>query len=154
MARAVFFIHIADATFSDPPCPGERRLGPFLTVEEAQAQAANDVAHGHVAPDALLGVYSDAESRARAEAMDRAHARHKPQDDPWEGPTRFDPRGRRGGKLACSTARILKTADKQRAEMLEAHARTIEDQRASLQQMLPEGVDADELLRIARGQLR
>ena len=56
-----YYIHYADPGFPDPPWPGERRLGPFPTLAEAQAQAVSNSASGY--GDAL-GIWSDENSTA------------------------------------------------------------------------------------------
>lgn len=60
MAKAPYWIHIADPAYGDAPWPGYRRLGPFLTKDEAVAQAVNDAAVGA----GLYDVYDDAGSVA------------------------------------------------------------------------------------------
>lgn len=54
-----WYIHIPDPTYSGGEFPFGRRLGPYLTEEEAVSQAVSDVAAGF---GAVLGVYSEAES--------------------------------------------------------------------------------------------
>lgn len=59
-----FFVHLADPSFPEAPWPNTRRLGPFDTLAEAQAQAAADLAGGHLAEDELVGIYSEDDSHA------------------------------------------------------------------------------------------
>jgi len=59
-----FYIHYEDPQFWEPPWPGIRRLGPFLTEQEALNQAASDAAVGAGVP---VGVFTDAESEAHAD---------------------------------------------------------------------------------------
>ena len=42
----MFYIHITDPGYPDPPYPGERRFGPYITKEEALNQAASDASVG------------------------------------------------------------------------------------------------------------
>lgn len=116
-----FYIHLADASFDGPPWPGERRLGPYLTVEEAQNQAASDVAHNLVPAAALVGVFTSAESQLRAE-------------DAGQGTPTVEP------------AAITGQAATQRLDILSPLAKGIEDQRATLQAQLPDGVTVDDYL--------
>lgn len=54
-----FYIHIDDPGFPDPPWPGQRRFGPYNTVEEALAQAAADAAQGM---GVAVGIYDEENS--------------------------------------------------------------------------------------------
>jgi len=124
--RAKFYVHIKDPGFPDPPWPGERRLGPFLTVEEAHSQAVSDVAQGHISEENLIGVFDDSASAARDEHPDHAIA-------------------------AVSADKIMQAAVPVRHAAAEAHARMIDDQRAALAIKLEgTGVSVDEFLDLKR----
>lgn len=69
-----FYIHIADPGFPDPPWPGFRRLGPFLTQAEALAQAAGDAAQGM---GVATAIYTGTDSEAIAQPLQPVGA-----DDP------------------------------------------------------------------------
>lgn len=55
------FIHLDDPGFPDEPWPGQRRLGPFNTPEEALAQAVHDAAMGQ---GVASGIYPEEHSEA------------------------------------------------------------------------------------------
>jgi hypothetical protein len=123
-----YFIHLADPSFPEGPWPGERRLGPFNSQKEAAAQAANDIAIGM--GESIIGVYSEAESDKRDEAM-------RSEDAPQ-------------AKLAVTREKLDSAAAKIREQNNREVARVIEEQRQLLEQVLPEGVSVDEFLSAVR----
>lgn len=148
-----FYIHFADPGFPDPPWPGERRLGPFPTPEEAHEQAASDVAHGHVTEDALAGVFSAEESEKRRVVLRtrwEEHLRDNPADDLYDAPVAFDPCAHRAGRAHVPPSRIVKRAQTVRKRLLSLRAMGIEDQRLTLEAMLPEGVTYGEMMEVAQ----
>lgn len=74
--------------------------------------------------DDLVGIYTEAQSV-------------KCLDGRTEGKSKHDP-----VKLQARAAEI-------RAELLEGHALAVDDARAALEQLLPPGVSADDVLRLA-----
>lgn len=82
-----WYIHIADPGFPEPPWPGERRLGPYPTHEEALAQAVEDAAGGYAI---AVGVYSAEESLKRLEntARNKGKAQHTHSDIARKGDVR------------------------------------------------------------------
>jgi hypothetical protein len=75
---AQFYIHVDDPSFPDAPWPGVRRLGPYLTLEEAQAQATSDAAFS-----GLTGEIYDEDASA---ALDQ-HLQAAAALDNWEATT-------------------------------------------------------------------
>lgn len=69
-----FFVHLRDPGFPDSPWPGERRLGPFLTSEEAANQAVSDLAGGYLADDEIVGIYAADESEKRTDDLNKGKA--------------------------------------------------------------------------------
>ncbi len=67
-----FYVHVADPGFAEAPWPGAKRHGPFLTVEEAVAQATSDAAGGYATP---IGIFTEAESVALEQVPLEAHER-------------------------------------------------------------------------------
>ena len=51
-----WYIHLHDPQFFDDPWPGQRRIGPFNSEEEATEQAANDLARGM--GEGTIGVFT------------------------------------------------------------------------------------------------
>lgn len=152
-AGEAFYIHVVDPGFPDPPWPGERRLGPFLTAEEAEAQAVNDVAHGHIADESLVGVYSESESLKRKDVLRARWETHRADatsDDAYEPAPAFDPSAHRGGKSHVAKGVIVKKAASARRKLLANHALGIEDQRLALERLLPPGVSIDEMMAAAK----
>lgn len=142
----MFYLHIADDGFAEPPWPGERRLGPFETAAEAEAQAVNDVAIGALSEADLIGVYDEAGSRDRHESLMRAYAKHDAGESPWD-PVRFDPRLKRGGKSQVPAARIKQKAAKVREGFLADAARSANEHLDTLRHLLPPGMDAETFMR-------
>ena len=64
----MFYIHIKDPGYPDPPYPGERRLGPYLTKEEAIDQAISDATVGM---GVAVGIFSDEESKKREDDVSK-----------------------------------------------------------------------------------
>jgi len=143
-----YFIHVRDPGFPDPPWPGERRLGPFLTLEEAEAQATSDLAHSYITGDGMTGIYTNAESDARAEGLRQAwdEARAQGSSDPYAPPPPFDPATVDAGTPSATATELEQGAVTARRKLLATHARSVSDQRESLQALLPDGVDAEELI--------
>jgi len=112
---------MADPSFIDPPFPGERRLGPFLTAAEAQNQAASDLAYGLMTPEAFLGVFSTSESELR-------------RDD------------NTAGTVEVPNDTILAQADSEKEAAAAVVAQAITDTHAMVATMLPEGTDVDQFL--------
>jgi hypothetical protein len=71
VAEGPFYIYVEDPGFPDHPWPGFRRLGPFLTADEAVAQAVSDAAGG---AGVAAGVYP--ESAFDALALGKKPAAH------------------------------------------------------------------------------
>lgn len=117
-----FYIHIPDPGFPEPPWPGERRLGPFNTAEEAEAQAIDDVARGM---GEVLGVFDEEASEAMASSSKRRAA-------------------------AVVPSRINKKAETRRNRYLSEQAKVADEQRANVEALLPAGVTFDDLMAIAR----
>jgi hypothetical protein len=118
-----FYIHIEDPGFPEAPWPGERRLGPFVTEEEALNQAVSDAALGF---GLAVGVYSEAESERRREAS------HVDAGMGLAAATRGEPIGSHGGKSTHTRSAIARKADvlsrrlaKERAATLSADAEAI-----------------------------
>lgn len=65
----MFYLHVRDPQFDDPPYPGERRLGPYTTSREARDQAASDLAIGHLREEDFAGIFDEDGSAARAEEL-------------------------------------------------------------------------------------
>lgn len=147
-----YFIHIADPGFPDPPWPGERRLGPFPTAEEATDQAINDMAHGHITQESLTGVFSESESLKRKDVLRarwEAHREVLATADPYEPPT-FAAHEHRGGKSHIAPSAVARRAATARKKLLAHQALGIEDQRLTLERMLPEGVSINDMLGAAK----
>lgn len=112
-----FFVHLEDPGFPDHPWPGIRRLGPFLTSDEAAAQAISDAASGH---GIALGVYSEAESEKRYG-------------------------GGRDGKATLTRAQIAKRAETVARAARDETAARLRDDVSAIEATLPPGVGWVEL---------
>lgn len=127
-----FFIHYEDPGFPEQPFPNERRLGPFLTQEEAVAQAVSDAALGIGVP---LGIYPEAESEKRREGS-------------WnEEEQRWEPG--RAGKAAYSRGQVEKRAVTMQRRLHAAAVAAQQEQAEALKAILPEGVTMSDLSQLA-----
>jgi hypothetical protein len=141
----VFFIHLDDPGFPDPPWPGQRRLGPYETAEEAYEQAVSDAASG---AGLAVGIYDEETSLLLARMPDipieeylDMHPSAKRQVDLPAAP-------KKGIKAVYSRSRIATSAA---AEANRRHKERVAQQQGNvdlllLQKLLPEGVDAKDLL--------
>jgi hypothetical protein len=133
--KAPYYIHVADTTFgvADPGSgeqvawPGVRRLGPYLSVDEAVAQAAHDLATGYLSRENLVGIYDDATSSAY-------------EDKP---PTA------RAGAAAVVPSKVHARAETLRRHYYAQQVAAAEDQRGIVERLLPEGVGYDDLMALA-----
>jgi hypothetical protein len=60
VADEQYYIHIEDPGFPEEPWPGQRRMGPYLTQEEAVEQAASDISTG--AGGGVVGIFTTSAS--------------------------------------------------------------------------------------------
>ncbi len=116
-----FFIHHHDPQFEEPPWPGVRRLGPYNTLEEAQAQAEADAASGY---GVALGIFSEEESE---------NLKEKQADEQESG----DPE--------VSSETILEEGNKIRETQVQERLSLMAEDRASLSSILPEGITVDDI---------
>jgi hypothetical protein len=119
-----YYIHLEDPGFPDHPWPGVRRLGPFLTLEEATEQAISDAALGH---GVALGVYSEEESEKRYS-------------------------GGKEGKAAFARAGIRSAGEALAKKNQKAAIEVFEENKRAVEAMLPAGVGWEELMELARAQ--
>jgi hypothetical protein len=111
-----FYIHIADPAYPDAPWPGERRLGPFLTADEALNQAISDASQGFGWP---LGIYDEKESEKHSDGTE-SHQIH-------------------------SQGEIRKAAESLQKQNAKERSRAVEEQRQMIEQTLPDGITWDDL---------
>lgn len=112
---------MADPGFPHPPWPGVRRLGPFLTPEEALSQAVSDAAGGH---GVALGVYDDAASETLRE----------------------NPKAKVAALFPPSEIKRRGTAEaRRRVKLAQTEALDQIDRDALLEKILPEGVTVADL---------
>jgi hypothetical protein len=120
-----FYIHMLDPGYPDEPWPGERRLGPYLTLDEASEQAAHDLATGYLSEKNFVGIYDEAGSVERLDPGAKVKSLHSAK------------------KVATRSAEV-------RSALLLPAARSLDAQRAALDQLLPEGVSADDMFELLR----
>lgn len=114
-----WFIHLDDPGFQDNPFPGQRRLGPFDTAEEAVAQAVSDAAVGM---GVAAGVYGEDESAAQETG------------------------GKGKAHMARSELRRRGEVEARRRAKIAAHFMLSEQERdRALDALLPEGIRAADL---------
>lgn len=116
-----YYIHIADPGFPDPPWPGRRRLGPYLTQGEAEDQAIDDLSRGIIREDEFMGIYEEDASEQMASGVKKL-------------------------KAAVVASRVLPKADTRRRRYLARVAKEQEDNRAAFQALLPKGVRVEDLM--------
>lgn len=137
-----FFVHLTDPGFPEPPWPGERRLGPFDTPEEAEAQAVSDIAYG--GGEGIVGVYSESESERRREASHPEDVGSALAADREARPVS------RGGKAHRSRSQLQPRAETARRRLEAERARQIEEDTRAFQETLPKGVSIDDLLELVK----
>lgn len=124
-----WYIHVADPGFPEPPWPGERRLGPYLTDTEAIEQAVSDSGYGM---GVIVGVYSAEESEkrrgdetpaARAGAMSAAIAGNPITAD--------------GGKARYTRSQIEKRGKTLQRKLQAERARSMKADQDALEASLP-----------------
>jgi hypothetical protein len=117
-----FFIHLEDPGFPEHPWPGQRRLGPYPTSEEAVEQAVSDASLGH---GVALGVYAEPESEKRLS-------------------------GRKDGRAIVARAEIRKRGESKAKQAKEQEADMYENWRKDIEAMLPAGVGWEDMLRFSQ----
>jgi nitric oxide reductase activation protein len=120
----MYYIHYEDPSFNEAPWPGQRRSGGYLTLDEAKAQAINDIAVGAGIP---VGIYDEDGSEAlrndlAAEVEDQG-----------------------------TVPELVAAADELIVAKVQTEAQTINENRDALQSQLPEGVDLQDVLDLIEG---
>lgn len=137
-----FFVHYYDPGFPNPPWPMQRRIGPFLTHEEAFNQAVSDAAHGM---GLALGIWSTEDSKKLMETtsiVSQVDEYGNPsyislsQEEVRDAMIKIKPR--------FKAADIATSAEVMRKE-LERSSMTDEDRLALLKTILPDAA-ADDLV--------
>jgi len=118
-----FYIHIADPGFPEPPWPGERRLGPYNTREEAEAQAVSDAAGGYAV---ALGIYEEGESHKRAVQANR-------------------------GKAVVTRAKIKSKGETEAKRRHKERQKNLDSDVRALAEMLPTGMGMEEAALLLQG---
>jgi hypothetical protein len=131
----LYYIHYADPGFPDPPWPGQRRSGAFLTLEEATAQAVSDAASGFQTP---VGIFHEADSDKLSEHMGETEDTFQPFED-------FKT------KSAVPVKDVIKKANKIREESVAEVAAGYALDREALASQLPDGVSVDDVLALRDG---
>jgi hypothetical protein len=116
-----YYVHLEDPGFPEHPWPGERRLGPFLSSDEALTQAVSDASLGH---GVAAGIYAESESEKRLSG--------------------------RAGKAKVARAEIRRRAETISRKRQDEEKRAAEQVRADIEAILPAGVGWEDLQVIAR----
>lgn len=126
-----FYIHIADPSFPEPPWPGERRLGPFPTSDEALEQAISDAAIGAAV---AIGVFSEAESERRRVASDADAGVMMSRA------IRGETVSSHGGKASQTRSTIARRGASLARKRADAEAKRMAEDRQALLDAMPESV--------------
>jgi len=118
MPTEEYFIHYADPGFAEPPWPGQRRQGPYLTVDEAFNQAVSDGAGGQAE---ALGIFTSSQSDELANNPDADVTPEKTAEE-------------------ISTA-----AHTLREELVVESAHVADSDRQAIEDLLPSGVKLEDL---------